>query len=51
MSEREMVRLDVLKAERRAVRERLSRCKDLFGQMLLTGKLKALDREIEVLSL
>jgi hypothetical protein len=36
--------LVALANERQAIRDRLSRCTDTFGQMLLTGRLIALHR-------
>lgn len=38
-----------LTAERSAAYERLGRCNDLFGKMLITGKIHALTRQIEAL--
>lgn len=40
---------DDLLERRRHLADCLSRCTDLFGQMLLTGKIKALDRQIAAL--
>jgi hypothetical protein len=45
-----MVSADDLNLEISRTRERLSRCDDLFGKMLMTGKLKRLYRERDALS-